>query len=100
MKEFFSKHGRTIAETIGVIVLSLAMAAATVYAILVGYFKVEPQDATTFTVDKVVFVDATGENDSEVHGFKLTDGKTNITYLITDEWDPIELTDAEPGAND
>lgn len=100
MKEFFSKHGRTIAATIGVIVLSLAMAAATVYAILVGYFKVEPQDATTFTVEKVVFVDATGENGSEVHGFKLTDGKTNITYLITDEWDPIELTDAEPGAND
>ena len=80
MKEFFSKHGRTIAATIGVIVLSLAVAAA--------------------TVEKVVFVDATGENDSEVHGFKLTDGKTNITYLITDEWDPIELTDAEPGAND
>jgi len=100
MKNFFAKHGRAIAATVGIVILSFAAAAATVYAILVGYFKVDPQDATQFTVEKVTFVDATGENDSEVHGFKLVDGKTNITYLITDEWNPIELTDAEPGAND
>lgn len=63
-------------------------------AILFGYYQVSPQDAVNITITQAV-IQGTKEDGSEINGFIITT-ENGIEYLVTDYWNPIELSNNAP----
>lgn len=96
--DFLKRHGRTILLIVMTVVVSAVVALGCVYGIFYGYYSIDPMNPTKIRVETVEFVDATVDDDgNSITGFKLTDESTGVSYLVTDQWNPIELTDATLG---
>lgn len=69
-------------------------ALALLCAILFGYYQVSPQDAVNITITQAV-IQGTKEDGSQINGFIITT-EDGIEYLVTDYWNPIELSNNAP----
>lgn len=63
-------------------------------AILFGYYQVSPQDTVNITITQAV-IQGTKEDGSAINGFIITT-EDGIEYLVTDYWNPIELSNHAP----
>lgn len=64
-------------------------------AILFGYYQVSPQDVFNITIQQTEIQGTTKEDGSPINGF-LISTEDNERYLITDYWNPIQLTNESP----
>lgn len=91
---FLVRHKIKIIAALCGLVAGAFAALALLGAILFGYYQVSPQDAVNITITQAV-IQGTKEDGSEINGFIITT-EDGIEYLVTDYWNPIELSNNAP----
>lgn len=91
---FLVRHKVKIIAALCGLVAGAFAALALLGAILFGYYQVSPQDAVNITITQAV-IQGTKKDGSEINGFIITT-EDGIEYLVTDYWNPIELSNNAP----
>lgn len=95
LNTFFVRNKLKIVSIVCGAVAGALVALALLGAILFGYYKVSPQDAFNITIQQTEIQGTTKEDGSPINGF-LISTEDDERYLITDYWNPIQLTNESP----
>lgn len=95
IKTFIIRNRVILASCVAAIVAAILTVLAAMAIVFFGYFHVEPQSLTQVTIVPTEIV-GTKEDGSAISGFIIE--KDDTQYLVTDYWNPIQLTDEEPAA--
>ena len=91
---FLVRHKVKIVAALCGLVAGAFAALVLLSVVLFGYYRVSPQDAVNITITQAV-IQGTKEDGSAINGFIITT-EDGTEYLITDYWNPIELSNNEP----
>lgn len=95
LSTFLVRHKLKIISIVCGAVAGALVALALLGAILFGYYQVSPQDVFNITIQKTEIQGTTKEDGSPINGF-LISTEDDERYLITDYWNPIQLTNESP----